>query len=131
MASNLCLPTAFEVWGKVMFSQASFILSTIRGGVCLLRGGGSASRQNPPPPPLPMYGQLAHPAGMQSCLFFLCRLLPKLHQRMVMEGTMLIGYQPGGKYVNSFRFITMNCDYVTKTDMDFVMKEIGRLGHDL
>ena len=28
------LPTAYEVWGKVMFSKASLILSTIRG-VCL------------------------------------------------------------------------------------------------
>ena len=33
--SSLLLPTAYEVWGKVMFSQASVILSTITGGgVC-------------------------------------------------------------------------------------------------
>ena len=44
---------------------------------------------------------------------------------------MLIGYQPVGKFVNSFRFVTMNGDYVTKTDMDFVMKEVDRLGHNL
>ena len=50
---------------------------------------------------------------------------------MVKEGTMLIGYQPVAKFVNSFRFVTMNGDYVTKKDMDFVIKEIDRLGTDL
>ena len=62
---------------------------------------------------------------------FILQIAPKIKERMVMEGTMLIGYQPVGKFVNSFRFVTMNGDYVTKTDMDFVMKEIDRLGHDL
>ena len=48
-----------------------------------------------------------------------------------MDGTMLCGYNPLGKYVNFFRMITTNGDYVTKDDMDFVIQEIHRLGQDL
>ena len=84
--ANLLLPPANEVWGKVMFSEASVSHSVHGGGVCL-RGRvylqeGSASRgvclRGPVsrgvfPPQMGYYGiQLtaggAHPAGMHSCL---------------------------------------------------------------
>ena len=42
MGTNLLLKPANEVWGKVMFSEASVILSTA-GGVCIGGGGWSAS----------------------------------------------------------------------------------------
>ena len=44
------LPTAYEVWGKVMFSQVSVILFT-GGGVYFEGGEGSAFGGGRPPPP--------------------------------------------------------------------------------
>ena len=58
-------------------------------------------------------------------------MAPILKERMVSEGTMLIGYQPLDNFVNFFRFITTNGDYVTEQDIDFVVQEIQRLGKDL
>ena len=50
----------------------------------------------------------------------------------MMEGTMMIGYQPltSKNYVNFFRIIIGNplCD---AGDMDFVVSEIERLGQDI
>ncbi|XP_045210018.2 cysteine sulfinic acid decarboxylase-like isoform X2 [Mercenaria mercenaria] len=60
------------------------------------------------------------------------RVAPKIKEGMVKQGTMLIGYQPltVKGFVNFFRIIINNtkCDY---SDMDFVVKEIDRLGRDL
>lgn len=60
------------------------------------------------------------------------RVAPKIKEGMVKDGTMLIGYQPltVKGFVNFFRIIINNpkCDY---SDMDFVVKEIDRLGRDL
>ena len=92
MGYSYSLPPANEVWGKVIFSQASVGLylgggvHPYRGiqGVCIQwggGGGGSASRWKrdlhpgglgrPPPPSDTMgYGQQAggtHPTGMHSC----------------------------------------------------------------
>ena len=53
-----------------------------------------------------------------------------IKQRMVERGSMLTGYQPEGDHVNFFRMIISNYD-ITHQDMDFVVKEIERLGHDL
>ena len=77
------LPPANEVWGKVIFSQASVILS--RGVVCFqgglyLRGciqGDGALRPGgwvdpPPPSDTTGYGKqegVTHPTGMHSCFF--------------------------------------------------------------
>ena len=60
--SRFLLPPANEVWGKVIFSQASVILST---------GGGGMHPGDPPPPSTTGYGQQAggtHPIGMYSGL---------------------------------------------------------------
>lgn len=45
-------------------------------------------------------------------------------------GSMMVGYQPDGDFVNFFRMIISNLDIV-KSDMDFVVDEIDRLGKDL
>lgn len=45
-------------------------------------------------------------------------------------GSMMVGYQPDGDLVNFFRMIISNLDIV-KSDMDFVVDEIDRLGKDL
>lgn len=49
---------------------------------------------------------------------------------MTKDGTMLIGYQPDGDRVNFFRMIVSNLE-VVKSDMQFVIDEINRLGKDL
>ena len=78
------LPRANEVWGKVIFSQASVILSRgslhpwrgvyIQWGGCLHPGGWA----DPPPPSTTGYGQQAggtRPTGMHTCqLYFLWRI---------------------------------------------------------
>ena len=51
-------------------------------------------------------------------------------ERMVMQGTMLVGYQPLGDKVNFFRMVVTNLE-VTPAQMDFVIDEISRLGADL
>ena len=61
---------------------------------------------------------------------FLQQVAPKIKERMVKEGTMLIGYQPLGSHVNFFRMVVSNLES-TETDMDFVVQEIERLGRDL
>ena len=73
----LFLPPANEVWGKVMFSQASVALSTSGGGGLHQRGrsasgaGGAASGGvGQTPPDTTGYGQQSggtHPTGMHSC----------------------------------------------------------------
>ena len=82
------LPTAYEVSGKVMFSQVSVILFTWGGGGCGIEGvrymrvcpeGGCLGRlphppQPPPPPPPPPHEMAtamdgAHPTVMQFFCF--------------------------------------------------------------
>lgn len=58
------------------------------------------------------------------------RVAPAIKKRMMENGSMMIGYQPDGKYVNFFRMIVTNLDS-TEEDMDFVVDEITRLGKDL
>lgn len=45
-------------------------------------------------------------------------------------GSMMVGYQPDGDLVNFFRMIISNLDIV-KSDMEFVVDEIDRLGKNL
>ncbi|GAB1598344.1 cysteine sulfinic acid decarboxylase-like [Argonauta hians] len=57
---------------------------------------------------------------------------PRIKERMVSEGTLMVGYQPM-KFmdkVNFFRFVLCqeNCN---ESDLDFVLSEIRRLGKDL
>lgn len=62
----------------------------------------------------------------------LSRVAPKIKERMMKEGTLLIGYQPLSvkRLVNFFRIIISNarCEH---SDMDYVIEEIDRLGRDL
>ncbi|KAK7468144.1 hypothetical protein BaRGS_00036608 [Batillaria attramentaria] len=60
------------------------------------------------------------------------KVAPRIKQRMMEQGTMLVGYTPLApkNFVNFFRIIIHNplCDF---SDMDFVIDEIERLGKDL
>uniref|UniRef100_A0A8C1K5Y3 Glutamate decarboxylase 1b n=1 Tax=Cyprinus carpio TaxID=7962 RepID=A0A8C1K5Y3_CYPCA len=55
---------------------------------------------------------------------------PKIKAMMMECGTTMVGYQPQGDKVNFFRMVVSN-HAVTKSDIDFLIDEIERLGHDL
>ena len=55
---------------------------------------------------------------------------PEIKKRMTLNGTLLVGYQPLKDHVNFFRMVVVSAA-VTHSDMDFVLDEIERLGHDL
>ena len=57
-------------------------------------------------------------------------MAPKIKERMTLQGTMLIGYQPLGDLVNFFRLVVANLQ-CTDQHMDHVVSEIERLGEDL
>lgn len=60
------------------------------------------------------------------------QVAPQIKTKMVMEGTMMIGYSPLSSkgLVNFFRVIVENplCD---RAEMDFMIQEIDRLGRNL
>ncbi|CAG2171332.1 unnamed protein product [Oppiella nova] len=58
------------------------------------------------------------------------RITPILKGRMMNEGTLMIGYQPVGDIPNFFRNIISNPGVQTK-DIDHLIAELDRLGHDL
>lgn len=58
------------------------------------------------------------------------KLTPKLKFRMMEAGTLMISYQPEGEIPNFFRNIISNAA-VTEADIDFLLDELDRLGHDL
>jgi glutamate decarboxylase len=55
---------------------------------------------------------------------------PKIKERMMKEGTMMITYQPVNDLPNFFRLVLQNSS-LTKSDMDYFINEIERLGSDL
>ena len=58
------------------------------------------------------------------------KVAPIIKQKMVLNGSMMIGYQPLGDKPNFFRIVLSN--YGTeKCDLDFVVNEIHTLGKDL
>ncbi|PRD24527.1 UNVERIFIED_CONTAM: Gad1 [Trichonephila clavipes] len=57
-------------------------------------------------------------------------LTAKLKGRMMNAGTLMIGYQPQGDIPNFFRSIISNAA-VQEYDIDFMLDELERLGHDL
>ncbi|GFT07863.1 glutamate decarboxylase [Nephila pilipes] len=57
-------------------------------------------------------------------------LTAKLKGRMMNAGTLMIGYQPQGDIPNFFRSIISNAA-VQEYDVDFMLDELDRLGHDL
>ncbi len=62
-------------------------------------------------------------------LFQVCS---QIKRNMVLEGTLMIGYQPMANkgWVNFFRIIISN-PTIDNEDLDFVIKEIDRLGKQL
>ncbi|RUS72457.1 hypothetical protein EGW08_019774 [Elysia chlorotica] len=57
---------------------------------------------------------------------------PKLKERMMKAGTLMIQYQAlsDKNWVNFYRIIMLN-RHLTHRDLDFVLEEFERLGHDL
>jgi glutamate decarboxylase len=58
------------------------------------------------------------------------RITPILKARMMDKGSLMIGYQPVGQIPNFFRNIISNPG-VQKKDVDYLLDELDRLGHDL
>ncbi|XP_074841570.1 glutamate decarboxylase 1-like [Carettochelys insculpta] len=58
------------------------------------------------------------------------QIAPKIKARMIEEGTTMLNYQPHGDKVNFFRMVFSN-PATKKSDVDFLLEEIERLGKDL
>ncbi|XP_053873569.1 glutamate decarboxylase 1-like [Malaclemys terrapin pileata] len=58
------------------------------------------------------------------------QVAPKIKTRMIEEGTTMVSYQPHGDKVNFFRMVFSN-PATRKSDVDFLLEEIERLGKDL
>ncbi|XP_058043715.1 glutamate decarboxylase 1 [Ahaetulla prasina] len=58
------------------------------------------------------------------------RVAPKIKALMMETGTTMVGYQPQGEKVNFFRMVISN-PAASKSDIDFLIEEIERLGQDL
>ncbi|XP_063880876.1 cysteine sulfinic acid decarboxylase-like isoform X2 [Scylla paramamosain] len=63
----------------------------------------------------------------------LSKVAPSIKERMVQQGTLMVGYSPIAvkKLVNFFRMVTTCTPTPTPAHMDFVLDEIERLGEDL
>uniref|UniRef100_A0A673XYW4 Cysteine sulfinic acid decarboxylase n=1 Tax=Salmo trutta TaxID=8032 RepID=A0A673XYW4_SALTR len=60
----------------------------------------------------------------------LSKVAPVIKERMMKQGTMMLGYQPQGGRVNFFRMIVIS-PQLSHQDMSFCLNEIERLGNDL
>lgn len=58
------------------------------------------------------------------------KITATLKGRMMSTGTIMISYQPLGEYPNFFRSILSN-QAIQESDVDFMLAEMDRLGHDL
>ncbi|GAB0090274.1 hypothetical protein DMENIID0001_049890 [Sergentomyia squamirostris] len=58
------------------------------------------------------------------------KICPIIKSRMMQTGTMMVGYQPDDRRPNFFRSIISSAA-VTEKDVDFMLEEFERLGHDL
>ncbi|XP_075218103.1 glutamate decarboxylase [Lycorma delicatula] len=58
------------------------------------------------------------------------KICPILKGRMMTAGTLMVGYQPLDERPNFFRNIISSAA-VTESDVDFLLAEMDRLGHDL
>jgi glutamate decarboxylase len=58
------------------------------------------------------------------------QITPVLKGRMMTAGTLMVGYQPDDVRPNFFRNIISSAA-VMETDVDFLLAELDRLGHDL
>ncbi|XP_065343083.1 cysteine sulfinic acid decarboxylase-like [Cloeon dipterum] len=63
----------------------------------------------------------------------LAKVAPLMKERMVLQGAVMLGYQPMAHrgMVNFFRMVTTCQPPPTRAQMDFVIEEIERLGDDL
>lgn len=61
---------------------------------------------------------------------FNLKVAPKIKALMMETGTTMVGYQPQGEKVNFFRMVISN-PAASKSDIDFLIEEIERLGEDL
>uniref|UniRef100_A0A3Q1FH04 Cysteine sulfinic acid decarboxylase n=1 Tax=Acanthochromis polyacanthus TaxID=80966 RepID=A0A3Q1FH04_9TELE len=60
----------------------------------------------------------------------LAKVAPTVKERMMKQGTMMVGYQPLGDKINFFRVIAFS-PLISLKDLDFFLNEIERLGNDL
>lgn len=72
---------------------------------------------------------------LPSCSFLsslneLLQVAPKIKEKMMEEGSTMIGYQPLGDKVNFFRCVFSN-PATQRQDVDFLVEEIARLGCEL
>uniref|UniRef100_A0A8C8SVC3 Glutamate decarboxylase 1 n=1 Tax=Pelusios castaneus TaxID=367368 RepID=A0A8C8SVC3_9SAUR len=58
------------------------------------------------------------------------QVAPKIKAQMIEEGTTMVSYQPHADKVNFFRMVFSN-PATRKSDVDFLLEEIERLGKDL
>eukprot|EP00062_Callorhinchus_milii_P010676 gi/632955940/ref/XP_007893712.1/ PREDICTED: glutamate decarboxylase 1-like [Callorhinchus milii] len=58
------------------------------------------------------------------------QIAPKIKAQMMDTGLTMVGYQPQGDRVNFFRMVISN-PATNKSDVDFLIDEIVRLGEDL
>ncbi|OCT76335.1 glutamate decarboxylase 1 isoform X1 [Xenopus laevis] len=58
------------------------------------------------------------------------KVAPQIKARMMEEGTVMVGYQPQGDKPNFFRMVISN-PASKKSDIDFLLEEMERLGKDL
>lgn len=58
------------------------------------------------------------------------KVTAQIKSRMMTSGTIMISYQPLGEFPNFFRSIISN-QAIQESDVDFMLDEIDRLGHDL
>ncbi|KAM9677254.1 glutamate decarboxylase 1-like [Dama dama] len=58
------------------------------------------------------------------------KIAPKIKAQMIVEGTVMLSYQPCGDKVNFFRMVFSN-PATRQTDVDYLIDEIQRLGKDL
>ena len=58
------------------------------------------------------------------------KVTAKIKARMMTSGTIMISYQPLGEFPNFFRSIISN-QAIQESDVDFMLSELDRLGHDL
>ncbi|XP_065168323.1 glutamate decarboxylase [Atheta coriaria] len=70
---------------------------------------------------------VAHSAQREVELGKIC---PIMKGRMMQSGTLMVGYQPDDRRPNFFRNIISSAA-VTEKDIDFLLSELDRLGHDL
>ncbi|GLH07745.1 Glutamate decarboxylase [Gryllus bimaculatus] len=87
------------------------------------------------PPPMSMFACLVGNVGVLPNVDVFKKghrimITPLLKGRMMESGTLMVGYQPLDDRPNFFRNIISSAA-VTESDLDFMLAEMDRLGHDL